>query len=113
MSFTTLSSEFIDWKFSSQDEKKDRLDKALKAIAARARKGLDSKKSEALKYDKAAKKLFLIIRHEGQTIYGLEHADIANYKKAQALARRYFKDLGVGQIEPAHIELIKKAIEQA
>ena len=58
MSFTTLSSEFIDWKFSAQDEKKDQLDEALKAIAVRARKGLDRKKSEAFKYDKAARKLF-------------------------------------------------------
>ncbi|MFM8860115.1 MAG: hypothetical protein ACKOEW_08510 [Methylocystis sp.] len=112
MSFTTLSPEFIDWKFSAQDEKKDQLDEALKAIAVRARKGLDRKKSEAFKYDKAARKLFLIIRHDGHTIYGLEHADIANYKKAQALAKRYFKDLGAGQIAPDHIELIKKAIEQ-
>ena len=112
MSFTTLSSEFIDWKFSSQEENADQLDKTLKAIAVRARKGLDRKKSEAFKYDKAAKKLFLIIRHEGRTIYGLEHADIASYKKAQALAKRYFKDLGAGQIAPDHIELIKKAIEQ-
>ena len=112
MPFTTLSSEFIDWKFAAQNEKKDQLDKALKAIATRARKGLESKNSEALKYDKAAKKLFLIVRHEGQTIYGLEHADITNYKKAEALAKRYFKDLGAGHIERAHIELIKKAVEQ-
>lgn len=112
MPFTTLSPEFIDWKFSAEDEKKDQLDKALKAIAARARKGLDRKNSEALKYDKTAKKLYLIIRHEGQAIYGLEHADIVNYKKPQALAKRYFKDLGAGQIEFDHIELMKKAIEQ-
>lgn len=85
MPFTTLSSEFIDWKFAAQNEKKDQLDKALKAIATRARKGLESKNSEALKYDKAAKKLFLIVRHEGQTIYGLEHADITNYKKLRRL----------------------------
>ena len=32
MPFTTLSSEFIDWKFAAQNEKKDQLDKALKAI---------------------------------------------------------------------------------
>jgi hypothetical protein len=36
MPFTTLSSEFIDWKFSTQDEKKDRLDKALRPGRARA-----------------------------------------------------------------------------
>lgn len=43
MPFTTLSSEFIDWKFAAQNEKKDQLDKALKAIATRARKGLRAK----------------------------------------------------------------------